>query len=123
MKTFSTASEGPRYSYRHHPLHAQSYQILKKKEPREDPVPVGEYTVLDQDESAQLSERKVINLIALLNGRPQSLLDIGADITTRLVYQRVPSDDGKERIVFRTLGFEGVSSENALLTFLEEGVL
>lgn len=104
-------------------MHAHSFQILKKQSRQADPVPVGEYTVLDQEESPRLSEHKVMNLIALLNGQPQGLLDLGADLATRLVYQRVPSDDGKERIIFKTLGYEGVSTENALLTFMEEGAL
>lgn len=122
MKTFSTVSEGPRYSYNRHPLHPRAFQILKRTGQARDTQPVGDYTVLDLSEDLGLAERKVINLVALLNGRENNLMDVGDGLDTRLLYQRIPSDDGQERIMFRTLGYSGVSVENALLTLRDEGV-
>ncbi len=119
MKTFNAATEGPLYSYCRHPLHARAFQILRRSANSNDMQPVGDYTVLDLSEDQGLSERKVINLVALLNGR-SDLMDIGHDSGVRLLYQRIPAESGFERVMFRTLGEKGVSVENALLSIAED---
>jgi hypothetical protein len=81
----------------------------------DDPVPVGDYTVLDSGEDPGLSEKKVMNLISLLNGR-KNLMQLGHETGTRVLYHVVSmrDDDNKARILFYNLGREGVSVENAL---------
>jgi hypothetical protein len=80
-----------------------------------DPVAVGDYTVLDKSEDIELAEKKVMNLVSLLNGR-KKLMQLGHETRSRILYNIVSEkdDDGKMRVLFYQLGQEGVSVENAL---------
>lgn len=85
--------------------------------------PVGDYTVLDRDELPDLSEKKLINLIALLNGGDE-LLALGQRTQSRLLFHRKPKTDTQdaEQVIFYSYCGDGVSRENAILT-LESGVI
>jgi len=114
---FNVEAAIPRYTYRRSPVFERGFMILKyQTERQKDPVSVGDYTVLDPMEDPGLSEKKVINLISLLNGR-KNLMQLGHETNSRVLYQRVTEcdDDGKARVLFYHLGAEGVSVENALL--------
>ncbi len=118
MKTndFNSEAATPRYTYSRSPVHARAWMILKyKDETTKETVPVGDYTVLDTKEDLALSEKKVINLIGLLNGR-KNLMELGHETGARVLYKIVTEkdDDGKARVIFYHLGKEGVSIENAL---------
>jgi hypothetical protein len=118
MKTndFNLEARAPRYGYVPSPVHPRAFQILKYADsPNEEPRPVGDYTVLDAREDIQLSEKKVINLISLLNGR-KTLMQLGHETGTRVLYHIVSEcdEDGKSRVLFYQLGKGGVSIENAL---------
>ncbi len=113
---FNSEAGPARYSYRPSPVHGRAYQILKHQEDRsKDPRPVGEYTVLDAKEDPSLSEKKVMNMVSLLNGR-KKLMQLGRETGIRVLYHIVTEcdDDGMARVVFYNLGKEGVSIENAL---------
>lgn len=118
---FNAEAQTPRFSYRPSPVHPRGYMILKQGDERDEPQPVGDYTVLDAGEDPALSEKKVINLISLLNGR-KALVQLGHESGTRVLYQLVSAcdDDGKMRVLFYTLGKEGVSVENALFRLEKE---
>jgi hypothetical protein len=115
MKTndFNAEAKTPRYGYMPSPVHPRAFQILKYSEL--NPQPVGDYTVLDSKEDLGLSEKKVMNLISLLNGR-KHLVQLGHETGTRVLYNVVSEcdDDGKSRVLFYQLGKGGVSVENAL---------
>ncbi len=110
---FSTASDGAVYLYRPHGLLRHSFEILKKS--AGDIVPVGEYMVLDTAEDPALTEKKMMNLVALMNGHT-ALIDAGVS-GRRLYFHVAPAtgDDGRRQIIFRERGAEGVTYENALL--------
>lgn len=119
MKTqdFNAEARSPKYGYVKSPVHPRAFMILKYKADRgSDPHPVGDYTVLDADEDLGLSERKVMNIVTLLNGR-KGLMPLGEGTGSRMLYNQVTEcdDDGKSRVVFYRLGEKGVSTENALL--------
>ncbi len=118
MKTpdFNAEASIPRYTYSRSPVHPRGFMILKFADDRSrEPVPVGDYTVLDTNEDLKISEMKVMNLVSLINGR-KNLMDLGHETGIRTLYQIVShkDDDGKARVVFYNLGKEGVSVENAL---------
>jgi len=118
MKTpdFNAEASSPRYTYSRSPVHPRGFMILKYGEDMaRDPTPVGDYTVLDQSEDLSLSEKKVINLVSLMNGR-KNLMEMGHETGIRVLYHVVTEkdDEGKARVVFYNLGKEGVSVENAL---------
>lgn len=115
MKTndFNAEAKTARYGYMPSPVHPRAFQILKYNE--SSPRPVGDYTVLDTKEDPGLSEKKVMNIVSLLNGR-KHLMELGHETGTRILYQIVSEcdDDGKSRVLFYQLGKGGVSIENAL---------
>jgi hypothetical protein len=115
-KDFNLEARTPRYGYAPSPVHPRAFQILKYADSsHENPRPVGDYTVLDSKEDLQLSEKKVMNLVSLLNGR-KNLMQLGHETGTRVLYHTVSAcdDDGKSRVLFYQLGKEGISVENAL---------
>jgi hypothetical protein len=110
----------PDFIYQHNPVHERGFQIMKLGDNDEYDV-IGEYTILAQDEPLDLAEKKVMNLITLLNGR-DNLMDLGEQTGTRLIYQRkaYAEETGCYEIIFYELGKQGVSQENALLTMQKE---
>ncbi len=113
---FNSEAKVPRYGYVRSPVHERAFQILKYPEnTAAEPTPVGDYTVLDSSEDLGLSERKVMNLVSLLNGR-KALMQLGHETQSRVLYNVVSEndDDGKARVIFYHLGEEGISVENAL---------
>lgn len=118
MKTpdFNAEASAPRFSYRRSPVNARAFLIEKlSQDPSRPSAVVGDYTVLDAHEDMAFAEKKVMNLISLLNGR-KNLMDLGHQTGTRVLYRIVAEkdDEGKARVVFYNLGKEGVSIENAL---------
>ena len=120
---FNSSTEGELYSYRRNPLHEHSFLIIKKQEDRKRYEPIGDYTVLDAEENPALSEKTVMNLVALLNGRKQDVIDLSRETDKRLLYYRAPKreDSNKTHIIFYTHeAGKGVSKENAVLAIEEE---
>ncbi len=118
MKTpdFNAEAATPIYTYSRSPVNPNAYLILKYKDDlSKDAVPVGDYTVLDTKEDPALTEKKIITLISLMNGR-KNLMELGHETNARVLYKIVTEsdDEGKARVVFYHLGKEGVSVENAL---------
>lgn len=118
MKTndFNTEARTPRYGYTPSPVNPRAFMIMKHMDSGHAGArTVGDYTVLDSNEDLRISEKKVMNLVSLLNGR-QNLIQVGTDSGSRILYHLVSEcdDDGKSRVLFYKLGKEGVSVENAL---------
>ncbi len=115
MDDFNAESKVPRYAYERSPVQDRAFMIIRADEKGVNPAPVGDYTVLDPEEDLELSEKKVMNLISLLNGRKR-LMDLGHETKTRVLYNIVSERDeeNKTKVIFYNLGSEGVSVENAL---------
>ena len=111
----------PAFMYQHNPVHERGFQIMKLDENDTYDV-VGEYTILAKEEPLELAEKKVMNLITLLNGR-DNLIDLGEQTGTRLLFERksYAEETGRDEIIFYELGARGVSRENAILILNEEG--
>jgi len=124
LQDFNTEGAAPLYGYERSPVNERSFLIMRKNEMAENGQPVGDYTVLDSDEDPGLSEKKVMNLISLLNGRDQ-LMQLGHETNSRVLYRIInDGEDGEEaKVIFYHLGQQGVSKENAMFRFKEEGVL
>ncbi len=110
---FNTESSAPIYAYQRSPVNERAFLIVKKEETLERPV--GDYTVLDKEEDISLAEKKVMNLVSLLNGRKR-LMDLGHETQSRVLYHVVSERDeeNKTKVLFYHLGQKGVSKENAL---------
>jgi len=120
---FNTESEKPQFMYKRNPLVEHAFQIFMFKEEKDEYEPVGEYTLLDLSENLELTEKKIINIISLLNGR-QNIMDLGNLTQTQVLFTMVPksSEDDPTKIIFRNHDGSGPSEENAVLV-LEKGVL
>lgn len=105
------------FTYRPNPVLSGSYLICKKED-NGALQPVGDYTLLDRNEDLSLTEKKVINLITLLNGGSE-LVPLGDQTKSRLLFHRKPKQEGDLRteVVFYAHTGQGVSKENAIFTF------
>ncbi len=112
---FNAESRAPVYAYQRSPVNERAFLIVKTDEEEAAAIPVGDYTVLDKEEDISLAEKKVINLVSLLNGRKR-LMQLGHETNSRILYQIVSEKDeeNKTKVLFYKLEQEGVSKENAL---------
>lgn len=104
------------FTYRPNPVLTGSYLICKK-DASGGLHPVGDYTLLDRNENLSLTEKKVMNLVTLLNGG-HDLVPLGEETKSRLLFHRKPRPDDAARteVVFYAYNGDGVSKENAILT-------
>lgn len=114
---FNDEASSPRYLYQRSPVHDRSFRIMRHAgDTHAEPVPVGDYTVLDLDESPALSEKKVMNVIAALNGRSR-LVPLGEETKSRQLYQMLNdgADGQPSKIMFYSYDGSGVSKESAMM--------
>ena len=122
-ESFNDQGEKPRFLYKRNPLLEHAWQIFEYKEEKADYEPVGDYTLIDTDEPIEITEKKVSNLVTIMNEK-EGLIDLSNLTETRILYNIVadtPESD-KQKVVFRTYDGDGVSKENAVLE-IEKGVL
>ena len=107
----------PSFTYRPNPMLSGSFLICKK-ELNGAVHPIGDYTLIDRNEDLSLTEKKVMNLVTLLNGG-SDLMPLGGQTKSRLLFHKKPKPEGEPRseVIFYTYTGEGISKENAILTF------
>ncbi len=124
---FNDTGEKPQFMYKQAASADSSFEILmfrpKGETGQGEYEVVGDYTVIDETEDFSLSEKKVKNVISLLNGK-DDLAELGNLTKTRVLFSIVPkkSDGDPTKIIFRNHDGEGTSEENAVLT-IGKGVL
>lgn len=120
---FNDESTKPQFMYKRNPLIEHAFQIFMMKEEKGDYEPVGDYTLLDLNEDIEITEKKVMNIISLLNGR-KNLIDLGTLTKSKVLFNIVQKEDegDPDKIIFRVHNGNGPSTENAMLV-LEKGVL
>jgi len=125
--SFNDTGEKPQFIYKCNPQLETTFEILMFRPQGEtgqgEYESVGDYTVIDEDEDPKLSEKKVKNVINLLNGK-DNLEELGNLTKTRVLFTIVPkkTEDEPTKIIFRNHDGKGTSEENAVLT-IEKGVL
>jgi hypothetical protein len=117
-ESFNDKGEKPQFIYKRNPLIEHAFQIFMFKADKDGYEPVGEYTLLDMAEERGLTEKKVINIISILNGR-KNLIDLGKLTNCKVLFNILPNPT---KIMYRNHDGNGISEENALLV-LEKGVL
>lgn len=122
-KKFNDHSEKPKFITKPNPLVPHSWQIFEFKDDKNSYEPVGDYTLIDIKEDIEITEKKMVNLTRLLNGK-RDLIEFGNLTKKRILYTIIPkaSADDPTKIIFRDQDGTGVSKENAVLT-LEKGVI
>ena len=118
---FNSESAAPIFAYKRSPVNERAFLIIKHPEHSAAAVPVGDYTVLDKEEDIGLAEKKVTNLVSLLNGRKR-LMELGHETQSRILYSIVSEKDeeNKMKVLFYKLEKAGVSKENALFRLESE---
>lgn len=119
---FNTNSEKTRFIFKPSPIDPKSFDILENRRGYDDYAPAGSYIVL-ADEERDLTEKRLVNLVGLLNGRGNTV-DLTNEVAEQMLFQVVEKkqDSDPTKIIFRTRDGEGVSVENAIVT-LRRGVL
>lgn len=122
MKNFNIQSDKPRFAHRANPLVPHAWQILEYKGNSQGYEPVGEYILIETTEPADITEKKLTNLMTLMNGK-KNLIDFKNLTDKRVLFTLVSSDpeSKQEKVILRTYDGSGVSKENAVLT-IEKGV-
>ncbi len=121
-ESFKDKGEKTRFIYKRNPLVEHAFQIFEFKEDKGDYEPVGDYTLIDLDEDLDITEKNVMNLITLLNGKT-NLIDLSNLTSDRLLYNIVGNTEEGEfvTVMLRSHDGEAVSKENAVLK-IEKGV-
>ena len=122
LKKFNDKTAKTTFIYRRDTANPYHFFILGAESKDSEYVFVGEYTVVDTTEDTDLTEKKLINLTTLLNGK-KDLIELGNLTKTRILFNIVPNsaDPDKTTIIFRSHDGKGTSKENAVLK-LEKGV-
>lgn len=123
LKKFNDKSEKAKFIYKPNQLVPHSWHILYFFSDKEEYQPVGEYTLIDTAEPFELTEKKLITVVGLLNER-HDLASFSNLTKKRLLFNIVPkrTENDPTKIIFRSYSGAGVSEENAVL-ILEKGVL
>lgn len=113
---FNQSTLVPRYSYARSPVNARAFLILERDDILAEGRPVGDFTVLDREEDLTLAEKKVMNLVSLMNGRKSKVIPLGEETRSRMFYKVLSQrdEDNKSSIMFYTQKNDGVSKESAL---------
>ncbi|MFP4313702.1 MAG: hypothetical protein ACLFR0_05175 [Alphaproteobacteria bacterium] len=120
---FNEESEKPEFIYRKKPDVERSYFICQYKDGKNDYEPIGDYTVLDLDEEIELTEKRLMNLMAVMNKRKRTI-DLSTLTNARILFTIIPvkPEDTHQKVIFRTHDGTGVSQENAIMV-IDRGVL
>lgn len=121
-KAISTG-ERPRFVHKANPMVERAYQIFEYNFKKSDYEPVGDYVLINKDEPRDITEKKVFNLITLLNGK-NDLIDISNLTKARFLYTIVPEARAGDqtKIILKDYDGSGVSKDNAVFT-IRKGVL
>ena len=119
---FNDESEKPRFISKPNPLATGSHQIFEYQPEKGDYEPVGDYTLIDTAEDPDITSKKVMNLISLMNGR-KPLISFENLTQERVLFtiNKENETSNTQTVVFRAFKGEGVSKENAVLK-IKKGV-
>ncbi len=114
--------ERTRFIHKPNPLVERDYQIFEYNFEKGDYEHAGDYVLVNKKESREITEKKLMNLMSLINGKDE-LIDISNLTETRVLYTLVPEaqSGGQTKIIFKDYDGSGVSKENAVFT-LRKGV-
>lgn len=122
-ESFNEEGEKPRFIYKRNPLLAHAFQIFEFKEDKGGYEPIGSYTLIDLDEDPEITEKKVSNIVSLMNGRKR-LIDFTKLTQERVLFNVVTDkspENINEKVIFRTYDGDSVSKDNAVFE-IEKGV-
>lgn len=104
------------------PMVERAYQIFEYNLEKGDYDHVGDYVLIDKSEKREITEKKVINLMTLLNGK-KDLIDLSDLTKKRVLFTLIPetAESIETRMIFKDYDGKGVSKDNAVFT-IRKGV-
>mgnify|MGYP000221043301 CR=1 FL=1 len=84
-----SSGERTRFVHKPNPLVERAYQVFEYNMETSSYDHGGDYVLINKDEKREVTEKKVINLMTILNGK-DDLIDISNLTNTRLLYTIVP---------------------------------
>ncbi|MGH1404724.1 MAG: hypothetical protein ACRBDL_10820 [Alphaproteobacteria bacterium] len=114
--------ERPRFIHQPNPLVERSYQIFEYDFHNGKYNHVGDYVLINQEESREITKKKVINLMTLLNGK-DDLIDLSSLTKARVLFTVVPEarSGNQTKMIFKDYDGSGISKDNAVFT-IRKGV-
>ncbi len=115
--------ERTRFIHKPNPLVDRAYQVFEYIVVKGDYDHVGDYVLLNTDEERNITEKKVANLMSILNKKDE-LIDLSNLTNTRVLYTVVPEAQAGDqtKMIFKDYDGSGVSKDNAVFT-IRKGVL
>ncbi len=115
--------ERTRFIHKTNPIVDRAYQIFEYDFTKGDYEHAGDYALLKKDEPREITDKKLINLMTLLNGG-DNLIDLSNLTKTRVLFTLVPEAQSGEqtKIILKDYDGSGVSTDNAVFT-IKKGVL
>ncbi len=115
--------ERTRFVHKPNPLVERSYQIFEYDYTRGTYEHCGDYVLLNKEESREVTDKKVINVMSMINGKTD-MIDISNLTKNRVLYTLVPEAQAGDqtKIIFKDYDGSGVSKDNAVFT-IRKGVL
>lgn len=122
LNDFNDESSHPEFIHKPERHDPHSYQILHFKAEKGIYEISGSYKVLDKTEDPEITEKRIYNLIAVLNDKKRKF-DFKNLTNSRTLYTLKPieAEDRDIQVTFRTYDGNGVSKENAILA-IDKGV-
>lgn len=119
---FNKQLERPRFIYKPNPLVPRAFQIFELMAKGNSYEHVGDYVLINKEEDPEVTEKKVMNLLKLLNGK-KDLINLTSLTKTRVLYSVVRNtpDDHPTKIIIKDYDGSGVSRDNAVFT-IRKGV-
>ncbi len=119
LKTFNDESEKPKVIFRPNQLVPHSWYFLFFRDESKAYEPIGDYTLIDTSEPIEITEKKLMNITALMNEKKGRLINFNNLTDKRLLFTMVPDtpESNVRKVVLRTYDGKGVSKENAVITF------
>ncbi len=115
--------ERTRFIAKPNPLVERDYQVFEYNTKLSKYEHVGDYVLINKSEPRDITEKKVMNLMSIINKKDE-LIDLSNLTKTRMLYTVVPEaqSGNQSKMIFKDYDGTGVSKENAIFT-IRKGVL
>lgn len=118
-----STGERTRFVHKANPLVDRAYQIFEYDFNKGSYEVVGDYVLINKDEPRDITEKKVVNLLFMLNRKNGDMIDISNLTKGRILYTLVPEARAGDqtKIILKDYDGSGVSKDNAVFT-IRKGV-
>lgn len=115
--------ERTRFIHKPNPLVDRAYQIFEYNVAKGSYDVVGDYVLISKEEPRDITEKKIINLMSILNKKDE-LIDLSSLTNKRVLFTLVPEAQAGDqtKMIFKDYDGSGVSKDNAVFT-IRKGVL